>query len=182
MGCASYTHGILGNTAGVYADGYESTDYLYGGDTDYGDCRFRIYTGVSCQVYADLLECDTDYPAESSDKSGCGDNGISERYELKTLKIYYSEEHKGFNHDDYSFYAPVMCYETDSSEKESVSRVFSQDFKWEKETEYPICYSAVNPEIFWFPEQKAKLTLPYLVGLCISAVIFVGVLVFYFSI
>ncbi|MBR1554310.1 MAG: hypothetical protein IJ644_02825 [Oscillospiraceae bacterium] len=103
-------------------------------------------------------------------------------YQPQVMKIYYSEEHKGFNHNDYSFYAPVMCYETDSGEKESVSRIFTQNFKWEKETEYPICYSAVNPEVFWFPEQKAKLTLPYLVGLCISAVILVGLLAFYFAI
>jgi len=107
---------------------------------------------------------------------------VLKEYELKIIKIYYSQKHRGIKHDDYSFYSPVMCYDAGGQETEAVSRLWSQSMNLEKETEYPVCYSMANPKLFWFPEQKGRLTLPYLTGLCISAVIFVGVLAFYFSI
>ncbi|GEM_PF-3327244 len=106
---------------------------------------------------------------------------VLKKYELKILKIYYSEKNRGIQCDAYSFYAPVMCYDADGQETEAVSRLWSQNMNLEKETEYEICYSMKNPEIFWFPEQKDKLVLPYRTGLCVSAVFFIGLLVFYFS-
>ena len=107
---------------------------------------------------------------------------VLKEYKLKIIKIYYSQKHRGFQSDAYSFYSPVMCYDADGQETEAVFRLWSQNMNLEKETEYLICYSTVNPELFWFPEQKGRITLPYVTGLCVSAVFFVGVLAFYFSI
>lgn len=106
---------------------------------------------------------------------------VMKKYESKLLKITYTPKGGRSYTDEYTFLAPVMCYEADGQELESVSQIWSQNCELEEEAEYLICYSAVNPELFWFPEQKSKITLPYVVGLCVSAIFFVCWLAFYFS-
>ena len=107
---------------------------------------------------------------------------VVKKYESRLFKISHYGKYGGSYTDEYTFLAPVMCYEADGQELESVSQIWSQNCELEEEAEYLICYSAVNPELFWFPEQKSKITLPYVVGLCVSAIFFVCWLAFYFSI
>ncbi|MBR4320178.1 MAG: hypothetical protein IKP69_09070 [Oscillospiraceae bacterium] len=106
---------------------------------------------------------------------------VLKKYESKLLKRTYYQRGGRSHTDVYTFFAPVMCYEADGKEIKAVSQIWLQNTKWEEETEYLICYSAINLKLFWFPEQKSQITLLYVTGLCISAVFFLIGLILYFT-
>ena len=98
-------------------------------------------------------------------------------YQSKLIRIYRKHQEP----EEYYIHAPVMCYETPTEILESVSCVWSKHISYKKDVEYLIYYSLSKPSFFWFPEQEKNVTLPYLIGMCMSAAFFIIWLVIYFS-
>ncbi|MDE7121461.1 MAG: hypothetical protein K2O42_04800 [Oscillospiraceae bacterium] len=98
-------------------------------------------------------------------------------YQSKLIRIYRKNQEP----EEYYIHAPVMCYETQTEILESVSCAWTRHIPYKKDVDYLICYSLSKPSFFWFPEQEKNVTLPYITGMCISAVFFIIWLAVYTS-
>lgn len=98
-------------------------------------------------------------------------------YQSKLIRIYRKHQEP----EEYYIHAPVMCYETPTEILKSVSCVWSKHISCKKDVDYLIYYSLSKPYFFWFPEQEKNITLPYVIGMCLSAGFFIIWLAVYFS-
>ena len=60
---------------------------------------------------------------------------------------------------EYNVYAPIMRYKTEQGQIiQARYRVFTEDFDYERNFEYPICYVPSKPELFYFTEYPSEFS------------------------
>ena len=60
---------------------------------------------------------------------------------------------------EYNVYAPIMRYKTEQGQIiQARYRVFTEDFDYERNFDYPICYVPSKPELFYFTEYPSEFS------------------------
>ena len=79
---------------------------------------------------------------------------------------------------EYNVYAPIMRYKTEQGQIiQARYHVFTEDFDYERNFDYPICYIPSKPELFYFTEYPSEFSsdvkknlLRYSVGFMMSII------------
>ncbi len=80
---------------------------------------------------------------------------------------------QGMPAPEYTVYAPVVQYETDSEVITSRYCMHLRKRRYEIGEKIRICYLPSSPELFWFPDEKEEMYKDYIITAVISVIIMI---------
>ncbi|MBR0483497.1 MAG: hypothetical protein IJJ69_01820 [Oscillospiraceae bacterium] len=105
---------------------------------------------------------------------------LNESFFAEAVLLDYHYEHEkekpvvqGMPAPEYTVYAPVMQYETDSEVITSRYYMHLRTRRYKIGEKIQICYLPSSPELFWFPDEKEEMYKEYIITAVISVIIMI---------